>query len=306
MNGTHLTGLTGTNPLGFLAALGVQVLFDHEEDQPRLWWTDDIIPHAVVDARFDVERIIDQAINVSLPAWRTSPALNPRIDPKGDQDAKYKPDDIRKYLKLAQNSAPGSSLASSVIAEGSLDGNERAKPTDLYFTAARQLFFKMAQEILDGTTKADLKIGLTQQWRYESTLPSLMWDVADDRIYALSSFNPAKEKKLTNPGPEALAILGLSRHPVFAKAGRTLTQGCSGRWKRGSYTWPLWEMPAGVRAVKSILAHGSHPHPQNSRTRRSNWYRSWGIHQVLQSSIRRSDQGGFGTFGPPEIIWRHL
>ena len=30
MNETHLTGLEGTNPLGFLAALGVQVAFASE------------------------------------------------------------------------------------------------------------------------------------------------------------------------------------------------------------------------------------------------------------------------------------
>ena len=52
MNQTHLTGLEGTNPLGFLAALGVQVAFASEGKQPRLWWSDDIIPHAVVDEEF--------------------------------------------------------------------------------------------------------------------------------------------------------------------------------------------------------------------------------------------------------------
>ena len=35
MNGTHLTGLEGTNPLGFLAALGVQTVFSDEDEQPR-------------------------------------------------------------------------------------------------------------------------------------------------------------------------------------------------------------------------------------------------------------------------------
>ena len=38
MNGTHLTGLEGTNPLAFLAAIGVQTAFADEEVQPRLWW----------------------------------------------------------------------------------------------------------------------------------------------------------------------------------------------------------------------------------------------------------------------------
>ena len=44
MIGTHLPGLEGTNPLGFLAALGVQVAFANEDEQPRLWWSDDVTP----------------------------------------------------------------------------------------------------------------------------------------------------------------------------------------------------------------------------------------------------------------------
>ena len=60
MNGTHLTGLEGTNPLGFLAALGVQAVFMDEDERPRLWWSADVTPHAIVDDGFTVERIADQ------------------------------------------------------------------------------------------------------------------------------------------------------------------------------------------------------------------------------------------------------
>jgi len=52
-------------------------------------------------------------------------------------------------------------------------------------------------------------------WSYTSSISSLGWDVTDDRIYAIAAANPAKEKKKTNPGAEALAVLGLSRHPVY-------------------------------------------------------------------------------------------
>ena len=60
--GTHLPGLEGTNPLGFLAALGVQVAFADEDTQPRLWWSDDVTPHAVVDEAFTVERIAARSL----------------------------------------------------------------------------------------------------------------------------------------------------------------------------------------------------------------------------------------------------
>ena len=308
MQGTELTGLEGTNPLGFLAALGVQTLFEFERRQPRLWWADDVIPHAVIDSAFGLETILEQAMIV-FSAWVESPAFNPPF-PKGE-NLKFTSDNLRSYLETTREDKPGNTIATALVAEGSLDNNKKAKPSDLYFTAGQQLFLKMAKEILQGVTLEDIRRDLTKPWLYLSKLPSLMWDVVDDRIYALSSFDPAGEKKLTNPGVEALAILGLSRHPVFASSeetssrgsgGRTLTRGCSGSWKQGSYTWALWSRPAGSKAVDSILAHATSNTGRAWQERRR-WYPSWGLTQVMRSAIRRSSQGGYGTFGPPEVIW---
>lgn len=305
---TRLSGLEGNNPLGFLAAVGVQELFRDSAYPPRLWWTDDAIPCAVTDIAVDL--IVEQAIEV-LPNWSGHRSLNPRIGIKVDHNAKFAPADIRRYVSVTQDGQPGSSLATALVAEGSLDNNGVAKPSDLYFTAGQQRFLNMAREILSKASPIELREGLMNAWSYTSRLPSLMWDVVDDRVYALAAFDPAGEKKLSNPGPEALAILGLSRHPVFAgkarlpggmKRDRTLTQGCSGSWKHGHYTWPLWCKPAGRRAVQSILVHATGA-TEGVLQRRGVWYRSWGVSQVMKSAIRRSAQGGYGTFGPPEIIW---
>ena len=64
MNVIHLRGLEGTNPLGFLAALGVQVAFANNREQPRLWWSEDITPHAITNREFPVDRIAAQALEV--------------------------------------------------------------------------------------------------------------------------------------------------------------------------------------------------------------------------------------------------
>ena len=292
MTGTHLTGLEGTNPLGFFAALGVQVAFEGTADMPRLWWSDDVVPHAVVDNSCSVEEITDRAMEV-LPAWLESPAISTALEPSGD--VKFKESDIATYLARSRNSEPGSRLAACLVAQGSLDNSGVAKPTDLYFTAGQQKFLKMVKDVLNGVTAEDLKIGLTGPWPYQSELSSLMWDVVDDSNYALSASDPSKGKKRTNPGAEALAILGISKYPVFGSSGRTLTQGASGSWKRGSFTWPIWSKPASHRVVASLLAHGDSAH--------ADLLPAWGITRVMQSAIRRSSQGGYGTFGPPEVIW---
>ena len=299
MGETHLTGLDGTNPLAFFAALGIQEVFSQDSDQPRLWWSDDVIPHAVVDGEFSIERIADRALE-TLSDWKGSPALNPRrLDgtamTKADE-LKLASDDMREYLDQSRRIDSANRLATSLVAEGSLDNNGVAKPSDLYFTAGQMKFLKMVREIMDGASREDLFEGLMGPWKYESKLPSLMWDISDDRVYALTAINPSKDKKLTNPGPEALATLGLSLHPVFAGQERTLTQGCSGSWKSGNYSWPIWKKPASPRVVKSLLAHAY-------STERVQWFTSWGVFRVMNSSIRRSDQGGYGTFGPSEVMW---
>ena len=308
MEGTHLTGLEGTNPLGFVAALGVQVLFVEEDQQPRLWWTDDVVPHAVVDDNFTVDRIITQALRV-FPEWRCSPALSPGFGGKVADDVKFEPADIRRYLKCALSGEPGSSLPPALVAEGSLDSSkgEVAKPSDLYFTAGQQRFLKIAREILDGVTREDLIEGLTGPWKYSSKLKSLMWDVTDDRNYALSAADPTDatlNPKCTNPGPEALAVLGLSRLPVFAGRDGTLTSGCAGPWRRGgTYTWPLWSQPALRGSADCLLAHATVGHDDPRFDYRRKWYWSWSVSRIMTATIRRSDQGGYGTFGPPTIIW---
>ncbi|MYH71433.1 MAG: hypothetical protein F4153_02460 [Acidimicrobiia bacterium] len=246
----------------------------------------------MVDEAFSIEDIATQAMEV-FPAWLKSPAISTDLEPSGD--VKFKESDIAVYLARSRSSALGVRLAASLVAEGSLDNSGVAKPTDLYFTAGQQKFLKMVADVLNGVTAEDLAIGLTGPWPYRSELSSLMWDVADDSNYALSASDPSKGKKLTNPGPEALAILGISKYPVFGCSGRTMTQGASGGWKRGSFTWPIWSKPGSHRVVPSLLAHAA--------SDRVDLFPAWGITRIMQSAIRRSSQGGYGTFGPPEVIW---
>lgn len=297
---THLTGLEGTNPLGFLAALGIQIIFEEELEQPKLWWSSDVTPHAIVEGSFTVERIVSQALKV-FPLWAKSPALAPSFGGKAKNDAKFSTaEDIRKYLKKSISCQYAASFATSLIAEDSVDNQGNAKPTDFYFTAGQMKFLKFAREILTECTSAEIESGLLGPWDYKSDLPSMMWDIADDRQYALSASDPSKNKKLSNPGPEALAIIGLCTHPVFKGDDRTLTTGCSGKWKTGQYIWPIWQYPCSPDAVKSLLWHAT----SNSPAKASRSYKAWGISKILKSRIQRSDQGGYGTFYPPQIIWQ--
>ena len=297
---TLLPGLPGDNPLGVLAALGVQVALADQGADHRLHWTDDPIPRPVLSPARGLDDIA-QATCAVAAAWLEGPALGEAIDP----GLKLKPEDIREYLCRGRAAGSSGSLSACLLAENSLDNNRRAKPSDLYFTAGQQKFVSIARTILGKVTEEEVVDDMSKPWRYRSKRESLMWDRVDDRHHALSAADPtdkSRNPKLTNPGAEALAVMGLSRFPCFASPHGTLTQGCSGSWKRGLFVWPLWTMPATALAVRSLLAQVAAP--EGSERRRGGWYRAWGISRVMQSQIRRSPQGGYGTFGPPSVVWQ--
>ncbi len=304
MLGLELPGMPGNNPLGFLAALGAQAAASEIDASVLLRWSDGPVPNAVLVGIRDHGAVAEAAVSMAH-AWLNGPALAPELDPK----LKLEPDGIRRYLKSARTAGSTGSLAMSLVAENSLDNSGKAKPSDFYFTAGQMKFVVMAREILEHVTQEELIADMTGPWRYASSRSSLMWDVVDDRVYALTSTNPSTDKKQTNPGAEALALLGLCRYPCYRAATGTTSTGCSGSWKRGSFTWPLWDRPATSAAVGALLAHASVPEPHSTGTARglenhARQYGGWGVMRVMQSQIRRSDQGGYGTFGPPRVIWQ--
>ena len=303
LEGTVLRGLPGDNPLGFLAALGVQVALDDQGGHHRLHWTDDPIPRPVVSPALDLQNVANAALAVAS-AWLDGPALDKAIEPK----LKLRRPHIRGYLRRGRAAGGSGALAFCLLAEDSLDNGENAKPSDLYFTAGQQKFVSMARTILAEVTVCELVEDIGSAWSYRSRRDSLMWDSTDDRLHAHSAADPTSSQnpKLTNPGAEALAVLGLSRYPCFASPQGTLTQGCSGGWKRGEFAWPLWTVPATARSVASLLAHVTTPDAGGlgDSAKRAGWYRAWGLSLIMQSQIRRSSQGGYGTFGPPSVVWQ--
>lgn len=305
MSDTHMKGLVGTNPLGFLAAVGIQVAFESEREQPRIWWSsDDVVPHAVADGNFTTTNII-KVTRDKLSSWKNGPVFNPdsRCSEENPLTLKFHPDGIREYLSGSRED-PAAALATALVTEGGLAEKGIAKPSHLYFAAGNQKFLGMASKIITQASEDEILAALNGPWKYECECPTLGWDVVDDSDYALSARDPTKVEKYTNPGAEALAILGLSRYPVFVHNGKTVTQGCSRSWKSGSFSWPLWNKPSSFAMVKSLLAHAYEPPPTNRPAQdRTRWYRSWGVFRVLRSPMRRTEQGGYGTFGPHEVIW---
>lgn len=300
-----LPALEGTNPLGYLAALGALDAMARGGRQATLRWTDDLVPQALLGGVEDTDDLLDLLDDDRL-SWADSlvlgyPESKPLTDAKPDAGV------LRDWFErvFASNRSADSDMLCSIVAEGAFDRNKKAKPTHLHFTAGQQQFLDMVRTLASDVTKDMLKEAIDGPWRYDSPLPSMSWDVRGERLYAVRATNPSGEKRLGVPGADWLAFRGLVFYPVSAVGGTLRTTACNTEWKRSAFRWPLWCVPASRVVVWSLVGDRSLVSAQSLRTQRTVQPRDLaarGILRIMESPIRRSDQGGYGSFSGPETL----
>jgi hypothetical protein len=180
------------------------------------------------------------------------------------------------------------------------DNKGNTKPTALHFTAGQQQWLSMVHSLLHGVTTEDLREALVGPWGYLRELPVMGWDSTASRDYALRASDPSKDKKTGVPGADWLATRGLAFFPVsprsVVRGGERTTElqttGCTGGWKTGKFTWPVWTVPLSRQMARTVVRlEGLAELSEAQRIAR-------GIGAVFQCKIRRTDQGGYGSFTP--------
>lgn len=297
------------NPLTFFAALGaLDVITAHAEGTslPTLRWaTDAFEPYAVLSG-IDTADDFAHMVLRDRDAWLDSVVLHgPTTQPA--KDLKVDPDAAREWLALveADGTARELRLLQALLSEGGLDASSgsKTKPTHLHFTAGNQQFLVMIRDLASQVTAERVIEAVVGPWAYDCTSTPMGWDTSvGERLYALRATAPASDKKLSVPAADWLAFLGLAYFPTVTSVDRRLhTTGCEPGWKRGSLTWPVWDGEVTATTARSLiagpLAHnfGRFADTAEARARR-------GIRQVMRSRIIRADQGGYGSFAPPEPI----
>lgn len=304
----ELPALRGRNPLGLFAALGAFDAADRALADRRvtLRWTEELEPHAVLGGPDSLDHLIELCER-DRQRWATSPVLTWGPDGTALDDLKPSLADLRRWIEVVAEGFWRSGddrdlrLLCGLVAEGAAAGKGSAKPTHFHFTAGNQKFLIMVRQLQESVTPDLFHEALAGPWRYESPLPVLGWDARGERIWAFRGFAPAGEKKLGVPGADWLAFLGLRFFPVALRsvAGgghRLVTTGCEPDWKSGAFCWPLWRVPLTPDVAGALLAD------RRVVTMRESARRRLGVSQVMRAGIRRSDQGGYGSFGPPSPI----
>jgi len=300
--GIVLTGLDGSNPLGFLAALGVLNVLADTGGAPKLAWRSGDWRPTIVDAEVADREALLARLHEDLGTWSDDACLALKYS-KGEKrakpawDLKPPPEKFRSYLKqLVAASDPrrrrSVDFAAAFATETAQDNNGNTKPTALHFTAGNQQFLSMVAKLRDLVTRNDFEEALFGPWRYERVLPVLGWDCSAARIYALRADDPSKSKRRGIPGADWLAFRGLSFIRVAPVGKQVETTGCSGSWKTGTFSWPLWGVGLTRDSVQVLVQMADlSTLPEAHR-------RARGISAVFTSGILRPDDAVYGSLTP--------
>lgn len=301
MNRIQLTGLNGSNPLSFLATLGLLYVVP----SAKVGFCVDGSFQAFVDevdmSRTDLARFIaadaESAADENAP-WRFTytKAATKKQGSKWVADLKPPPGEFKKFLATCieawlKGHDEATSYAAAYATDVAFDGKGNTKPTAFHFTAANQTFLGTVEAIRASLTKEWIENSLFEG-RDERPGSNLRWDPASERNWALMANNPNNDGTRVDAPLEWLAFRGLPLLPSFPCGARVITTGVGGRGDRMTFTWPLWSVPSSCRTIRSTL--------------QLNWddvrseHSARGIFAICNSTIRRTSQG-FGNFGPPSV-----
>ena len=297
--GLMLEGPDGGNLLGFLAAVGtlrVATLADPSVEWRLRWearggtWA----PLLLGEEALSQDRLLDLLMRAF-----TDMGNNPAF--QFAKDLNIAPDEFRSVARSASGVATlqDRGYADFIAAFGcdGLTGHDKRTIQDTALRtmsgAGHQHFLGSMQTLAETTERDHLRTSLFEPWRYSDGRPSLRWDPADDRRYALRWRDPsdAKSPIMTMRGANRLAVEALPLFPTAPGERRLNTTGFSQRRGEGMFfTWPIWEGPLGADVVRSLLSLDELQVPQPDRVQ----LRARGVVEMYRS--RRITTGKYRNF----------
>ncbi len=261
-NSILLTGLDGSNPLAFLAALGTLrtlTLALQDETVKMSWEVDNGAwrPRVWCSIASGEDAIV-QAIIKQLPRELPSPWTV-------DKRLPFAAFLLQLLMKEAVN-APMTDNRLSVdllAAFGSeVFTDDKVNFADTAFRMVRsgdsagQGLLHYACKNAAETTAQDVRLSLFDRWVYEDRGSSFRWDPAEDKMYALQAHNPSDDGSLSVVGANRLALEALPFFPVHPTVAGAATTGFTLPAPRAEFEfrWPIWKWPLTMMVTKSLLA----------------------------------------------------
>ena len=268
--GLALTGLDGSNPLGFLAAVGTLRIAAHANpvvDRRMEWrahhgtWVPVLSSSGAPSAEALLELLARALRRHSTPEFDFARNLN--INPEA-------------FSAVARNAQLEATLQNRRYADFVASyGCELFATSDrksIQDTALRtmngaghQHFLGTMSELVGKTTEDHLRRSLFETWDYSDDKLGLRWDPEEDRRHALRWDNPSGDTIKTMRGANRLAVEALPLFPTTPSDQRLRTTGFSRQGKAVSLTWPIWEGALSADVVRSLLALSEIQKPDPNR-----------------------------------------
>jgi hypothetical protein len=148
---------------------------------------------------------------------------------------------------------------------------------------------------------ATIRAALFEPWegQRDPRAGGFRWDAFEDRRYAYQYADPSSDrgKVGTVPGANRLAAVALPLFPVHPTPGGLAATGFARDAGGRHLTWPIWEVPARLAAIRPLLGHpelvASAPQPARLRPH--------GVVEVLRA--RRIQVDKFVSFSRGEALW---
>lgn len=302
MRRVRLVGINGSNPLGFLAGLGLLRIVPNA----KLGFSEDGSFRAFLEeiegGESELAKLVaadaQAAASPSAP-WRFTymKAATKKQGPQIVADLKPPPNDFKKFLATCveawvNGNGESAAYASAYATDVAVDSKGNTKPTAFHFTAANQTFLGAVEGIRSAVSQEWVETSLFSG-HGERPGGNLRWDPGAERNWALMANNPNEDGTRVDAPLEWLAFRGLPLLPTFPRGSRIATTGVEGRGDDMKFTWPLWSDPITLATARSAL--------QVDWTGRSQERGARGIFAICSSAIRRTSQG-FGNFGPSSVI----
>jgi hypothetical protein len=303
MTRLQLPGLDGSNPLGFMAAVGLLRVLSRETPSTRLGFLDDGSCQAFLEGHPSdvVDTVVRDAEQAAFnPLWLLSYEKREKKGTKTVADLKAPPPEFEQFLRdridhWRRGDREGAAYAAAYGTSLARDGKENTKPTAFHFTSANQEFLKAVEES---------RRCIETEWVRQSLLEghasrpgsNLRWDPAADRNWALMANNPNEDGTSVDAPLEWLAFRGLPLFPCFPEnAGiraRVVTTAITKQRDETNFQWPLWSVAASLHTAASLIRLDW------SRLRAG--ARAQGVFAVCHSELRRTSKG-FGNFSPAVV-----
>jgi hypothetical protein len=257
----ELTGIDGTNPLGFVAAIGVVAAAGG-----RLAWVPNgggwtpIVSLEVEDRSALVDLLHERLVVMPFAyTFADSGQLCDDFKEKKAEegvDAKRKSRDVRVVTeavfraaleRCADNPAEMERLAAHTCATALREG-VKVRTTAVRSVSGQIRYLSNLRAIVDSCKREDIDRALFGAWHYVPDTPKLGLD--PNGLVENIPCNISKLGSIAEIGAERLALEGLRGLPTSIHRGRLVTRGYD---RDGNFRWALSTTPRSFRATSDLL-----------------------------------------------------